>query len=68
MSKKYASILLGLSTTVGAVPGIIGVPLTGVLFDITHSWMASLFLPSILILHLGDGRLGALRRLPAAAL
>lgn len=48
MSKKYASILLGLSTTVGAVPGIIGVPLTGVLFDVTHSWMASLFVPSIL--------------------
>ncbi|KAH9616778.1 hypothetical protein KSS87_014933 [Heliosperma pusillum] len=47
MSSEYASILLGITNTVGAVPGIIGVALTGYLFDSTHSWSISLFAPSI---------------------
>ncbi|KAI4376701.1 hypothetical protein MLD38_014435 [Melastoma candidum] len=47
MSPEYASILLGITNTVGAVPGIIGVALTGYLLDSTHSWSISLFAPSI---------------------
>ncbi|KAM1508208.1 hypothetical protein ACFX10_017550 [Malus domestica] len=47
MSPEYASILLGITNTVGAVPGIIGVALTGILLDSTHSWSISLFIPSI---------------------
>ncbi|PWA92253.1 phosphate transporter 4,5 [Artemisia annua] len=47
ISPEYASILLGITNTVGAVPGIIGVALTGYLLDSTHSWGMSLFAPSI---------------------
>lgn len=47
MSPEYASILLGITNTVGAVPGIVGVALTGSLLDSTHSWSLSLFAPSI---------------------
>ncbi|TXG61913.1 hypothetical protein EZV62_013276 [Acer yangbiense] len=47
ISPQYASILLGITNTVGAVPGIVGVALTGYLFDSTHSWSISLFAPSI---------------------
>ncbi|KAG5594056.1 hypothetical protein H5410_035288 [Solanum commersonii] len=47
ISPEYASILLGITNTVGAVPGIVGVPLTGYLLDSTHSWSISLFAPSI---------------------
>ncbi|KAF5749587.1 anion transporter 6 chloroplastic isoform X1 [Tripterygium wilfordii] len=47
ISPKYASILLGITNTVGAVPGIVGVALTGYLLDSTHSWSISLFAPSI---------------------
>ncbi|BAT76277.1 anion transporter [Vigna angularis] len=47
MSPEYASILLGITNTVGAVPGIVGVALTGYLLDLTHSWSISLFAPSI---------------------
>ncbi|KAM6553289.1 hypothetical protein CsatB_014051 [Cannabis sativa] len=47
MSPEYASILLGMTNTVGAVPGIVGIALTGYLLDITHSWSLSLFAPSI---------------------
>ncbi|XP_015879558.3 probable anion transporter 6, chloroplastic isoform X1 [Ziziphus jujuba] len=47
MSPEYASILLGITNTVGAVPGIVGVALTGYLLDTTHSWSISLFAPSI---------------------
>lgn len=38
LSPRYASILLGLTNTMGAVPGIIGVTLTGVIFDRTKDW------------------------------
>ncbi|XP_004508421.1 probable anion transporter 6, chloroplastic isoform X2 [Cicer arietinum] len=47
MSPEYASILLGITNTVGAVPGIVGVALTGYLLDTTHSWSISLYAPSI---------------------
>lgn len=47
ISPEYASILLGITNTVGAVPGIVGVALTGFLLDSTHSWSMSLFAPSI---------------------
>ncbi|KAG5226034.1 anion transporter [Salix suchowensis] len=47
MSPEYASILLGITNTVGAIPGIVGIPLTGYLLDTTHSWSISLFVPSI---------------------
>ncbi|KAE9609750.1 putative major facilitator superfamily [Lupinus albus] len=47
MSPEYASILLGITNTVGAIPGILGVALTGYLLDLTHSWSVSLFAPSI---------------------
>ncbi|XP_022143032.1 probable anion transporter 6, chloroplastic isoform X2 [Momordica charantia] len=47
MSPEYASVLLGITNTVGAIPGIIGVALTGFLLDSTHSWSISLFAPSI---------------------
>ncbi|GFS35692.1 phosphate transporter 4;5 [Actinidia rufa] len=39
--------LQGITNTVGAVPGIVGVALTGYLLDSTHSWSISLFAPSI---------------------
>ncbi|XVE63645.1 hypothetical protein DITRI_Ditri07aG0036600 [Diplodiscus trichospermus] len=47
ISPEYASILLGITNTFGAVPGIVGVALTGFLLDSTHSWSVSLFAPSI---------------------
>ncbi|KAL3629668.1 putative anion transporter 6, chloroplastic [Castilleja foliolosa] len=47
MSPEYAGVLLGITNTVGAVPGIVGVALTGYLLDSTHSWAMSLFAPSI---------------------
>ncbi|KAK9149567.1 hypothetical protein Scep_008324 [Stephania cephalantha] len=47
ISTEYASVLLGITNTVGAVPGIVGVALTGYLLDSTHSWSLSLFAPSI---------------------
>ncbi|KAK1389446.1 Phosphate transporter 45 [Heracleum sosnowskyi] len=47
ISPEYASILLGITNTVGAVPGIVGVALTGYLLDSTHSWSIALFAPSI---------------------
>lgn len=47
ISPEYASILLGITNTVGAVPGIVGVALTGYLLDMTHSWSISLYAPSI---------------------
>lgn len=47
ISREYASVLLGITNTVGAVPGIVGVALTGYLLDSTHSWSIALFAPSI---------------------
>lgn len=47
ISPKYASILLGITNTAGAIPGVLGVYLTGVLLDQTHSWTMALFAPCI---------------------
>ncbi|XP_057829045.2 probable anion transporter 6, chloroplastic isoform X2 [Cryptomeria japonica] len=47
ISPEFASILLGLTSTAGAFPGIVGVALTGYLLDQTHSWTLALFAPSI---------------------
>jgi ACS family sodium-dependent inorganic phosphate cotransporter len=47
LSPKYAPVLLGLTNTCGAIPGIMGVAFTGFLFDKTSSWTLALFLPSI---------------------
>ncbi|RLN09922.1 putative anion transporter 5, chloroplastic [Panicum miliaceum] len=47
ISREYASILLGITTTAGSVPGIVGISLTGYLLDSTHSWSISLFAPAI---------------------
>ena len=49
LSPKYAPILLGLTNTCGAVPGIIGVAVTGWLYDRTNSWNLSLFAPTIVL-------------------
>ncbi|GFR52543.1 hypothetical protein Agub_g15118 [Astrephomene gubernaculifera] len=46
MSPKYASILLGLTNTTAAIPGVLGVAAVGYLFEHTQSWEAALFLPS----------------------
>lgn len=50
LSPKYASALLGLTNTSGAVPGIIGVAFTGFLYDQTGSWPLALFFPTIFFL------------------
>jgi ACS family sodium-dependent inorganic phosphate cotransporter len=34
----------GITNTVGAIPGIVGIPLTGYLLDTTHSWSVSYLL------------------------
>ncbi|GFP94033.1 probable anion transporter 6 chloroplastic [Phtheirospermum japonicum] len=47
MSPEYAGVLLGITNTIGALPGIVGVALTGYLLDSTHSWAMSLFAPSV---------------------
>lgn len=47
LSPRYASILLGLTNTAGAIPGIAGVAFTGWLYDTTNSWGTALFFPSI---------------------
>ena len=40
LSRKHASILLGLTNTTAAIPGIIGVTITGVIYDRTNNWYA----------------------------
>ena len=47
LSPRYASVLLGLTNTSGAVPGVVGVIVTGALLDATGSWPLALFVPSI---------------------
>lgn len=46
LSPKYAPILLGLTNTTAAIPGVLGVASVGFLYDKTESWEAALFLPS----------------------
>lgn len=47
MSRRFAGPLLGLTNTSGAVPGIVGVAVVGVLLDATDSWRLALFTPII---------------------
>jgi len=47
ISPKYASVLLGITSTVGALPGVLGVALVGIILDRTQSWPLALFAPSI---------------------
>ena len=49
LSPKYAGILLGITNTAGALPGIIGVWTVGIILDKTGSWALGLFLPSVAI-------------------
>ncbi|KAG2487853.1 hypothetical protein HYH03_013570 [Edaphochlamys debaryana] len=46
MSPKYAPILLGLTNTTAAIPGVLGVASVGFAFEATQSWELALFLPS----------------------
>jgi len=48
LSPRYASILLGVSNTAGALPGVLGVWAAGLLLDATGSWSLALFLPTAL--------------------
>jgi len=45
LSPRFASALLGISNTAGAIPGILGVWSTGYLLDVTGSWSKALFYP-----------------------
>jgi len=46
LSPKYASALLGITNTAGALPGVLGVTSAGYLLDATGSWALALFLPT----------------------
>jgi ACS family sodium-dependent inorganic phosphate cotransporter len=46
LSPKYASALLGITNTAGAIPGVLGVTSAGYLLDATGSWALALFLPT----------------------
>jgi ACS family sodium-dependent inorganic phosphate cotransporter len=46
LSPKYASALLGITNTAGAIPGVLGVTSAGYLLDATNSWAYALFLPT----------------------
>jgi len=46
LSPRYASAMLSLTNTVGAIPGIVGVMTVGLLYDWTSSWESALFIPS----------------------
>ncbi|CAD7701249.1 unnamed protein product [Ostreobium quekettii] len=54
LSPKYAGVLLGITNTAGALPGIIGVAVTGILMDQTDSWTLSLFVPSMIFFLAGS--------------
>ncbi|KAJ9508864.1 hypothetical protein QJQ45_028183 [Haematococcus lacustris] len=53
LSPKYASALLSMSNTAGALPGVIGVTLVGMLYDATQSWQVALFMPSAVFMVIG---------------
>lgn len=46
LSPKYASALLGITNTAGAIPGVLGVTSAGYLLDATNSWQLALFFPT----------------------
>mmetsp|Transcript_20703 Transcript_20703/g.62399 ORF Transcript_20703/g.62399 Transcript_20703/m.62399 type:complete len:551 (+) Transcript_20703:239-1891(+) len=45
INPRYAGALLGITNTAGALPGIVGVSLVGLVLDRTASWTYALFLP-----------------------
>lgn len=45
---------MGLTNTSGAIPGIIGVTITGAILDKTGSWPLALFVPSIVFFVTGS--------------
>ena len=47
-SPEYAGILFAISNTSATLPGIIGVPLTGFLLDVTQSWAITFYLTAAL--------------------
>jgi ACS family sodium-dependent inorganic phosphate cotransporter len=53
LSPRYSSALLGVTNTSGAVPGIVGVAVTGMLYDQTGSWPLALFIPTAVFLVTG---------------
>lgn len=53
LSTKYSSFLLGMTNTTAAIPGILGVWLTGVLYENTGDWHLSLFAPAVVTMCLG---------------
>ena len=55
LSPKYASALLGMTNVAASIPGIVGVAAVGALFEATHSWELSLFLPSAAFMVAGAG-------------
>lgn len=53
LSLKYSSFLLGLTNTAAAIPGVLGVWLTGHLYETTADWHISLFAPTVVMMLLG---------------
>ena len=47
LSPRHASLLLGITNTCGALPGIVGVTTCGAILDSTGSWPLALFAPAI---------------------
>lgn len=47
LSPRYAPVLIGATNTAGAIPGIVGVLVTGVIYDLYDSWTLALFVPTI---------------------
>jgi len=64
---RYASVLLGLSNTAGAVPGVLGVWAAGAIVDATGSWSLAIFYPAVAFQLLGClvfSRFGSAERQP----
>jgi len=49
LSTRYASVLLGISNTAGALPGVLGVWAAGLMLDATGSWALAIFLPTAVV-------------------
>eukprot|EP00238_Polyblepharides_amylifera_P005489 CAMPEP_0196582064 /NCGR_PEP_ID=MMETSP1081-20130531/37313_1 /TAXON_ID=36882 /ORGANISM="Pyramimonas amylifera, Strain CCMP720" /LENGTH=401 /DNA_ID=CAMNT_0041902537 /DNA_START=698 /DNA_END=1903 /DNA_ORIENTATION=- len=47
ISPKYSSILLGMTNTLGTIPGLVGVTLTGYILSATDDFELALFAPAI---------------------
>lgn len=45
---EYAGLLFAISNTSATLPGIIGVPLTGWLLDLTKSWAITFYMTAAL--------------------